>query len=111
MNAQRRNDQRDPSRHRRQSHPYKSVESRETHSERPGEVLHLKLFLRHVCPECSEMAVAEEVRQLHHLERVQAHPERHELEVWVRFPEQGLLRQILGLLRLFCCELRACHVR
>jgi hypothetical protein len=80
-------------------------------AERRAEILHLKLFLRRVCPECSETTVAEEVRQLHHVQRVQAHPERHEIDVWVGFPAEGLMREIVRVLRLFCCEVTACHVR
>lgn len=75
------------------------------------DIVHLKMFLRHRCPACSESVVAEEVRQLHHVQRVQAHPERHEIEIWTRFPAQGLMREIVGALKLFCCELTACHVR
>jgi len=79
--------------------------------ERAEDILHLELFLRRLCPECSETAVAEEVRQLHHVRRVEAHPERHELEIWVGFPARGLMREIVGILNLFCCEMTVCHVR
>jgi hypothetical protein len=74
------------------------------------ETLHLKLFLRHLCPQCSEKTVAEELRQLHHVRHVRAHPERHEIEVWVGFPAEGLLREIVGVLNCFCCEVAASQV-
>lgn len=75
-----------------------------------GGVLHLKMFLRHHCPQCSESAVAEEIRLLHHVRQVAAHPERHEIEIWTGFPAEGLMREIVSVLRLFCCELTACHM-
>jgi hypothetical protein len=75
------------------------------------QVLHLKLFLRHICPQCSEAEVAQEVRQLHHVKRVQPHPERHEIEIWAGFPADGLLREIMGVVRGFCCEVAASQVR
>ncbi len=73
--------------------------------------LQLKLFLRHECPSCSERKVAREVRQLHHVRRVQTHPDRHEIDVWIDRPEHGLMRDIGGILDLFCCQLAACHLR
>jgi hypothetical protein len=76
-----------------------------------GEPLQLKLFLRHECPSCSERAVAQEVRQLHHVRRVRMHPDRHEIDVWIDHPEHGLMREIGGILDLFCCQLAACHLR
>lgn len=75
------------------------------------EILHLKLFLRHRCPKCSESMVADEVRQLNHVRRVQAHPGQHEIEIWTVYPAQGLMREIAGVLRFFCCEMTACRVR
>jgi hypothetical protein len=80
-------------------------------AERPAEMAHLKLFLRHACRQCSETAVAEEVRQLHHVRRVETHPERHEIEIWTGFPAPGLMREIVGVVKSFCCEMTACHVR
>lgn len=83
-------------------------------SERTGTIekpLQLKLFLRHECSSCSEQAVAQEVRQLHHVRRVQTHPDRHEIDVWIAHPEHGLMRDIGGILDLFCCQLAACHLR
>jgi hypothetical protein len=77
----------------------------------PAEILHLKLFLRHACRQCSEAAVAEAVRQLHHVRRVEAHPEQHEIEIWTGFPAPGLMRKIVGVMKSFCCEMTACHVR
>lgn len=74
------------------------------------EPLQLKLFLRHECPSCSEQAVAQEVRQLHHVRRVRMHPDRHEIDVWIDHPEHGLMREIGGILDLFCCQLTACHL-
>ncbi len=73
--------------------------------------LHLKLFFRHLCSQCSETEVAEEIRHLHHVQRVQPHPERHEIEIWAGFPAEGLLREIIGVARRFCCEVAASHVR
>lgn len=75
------------------------------------ETLHLKLFLRHLCPQCSETDVAEEVRNLHHVQRVQPHPERHEIEIWVGFPAEGLFREITDVVRSFCCDVAASHAR
>ncbi len=75
------------------------------------ETLHLKLFLRHIRPQCSETDVAQEVRHLHHVQRVQPHPERHEIEIWVGFPAEGLLREIMKVVRGFCCEVAASHIR
>ncbi len=73
--------------------------------------LYLKLFLRHLCPQCSETEVAEEVRHLHHVQRVQPHPERHEIEIWAGFPAEGLFREIMDVVRSFCCDVAASHVR
>ncbi len=80
-------------------------------SEKREETLHLKLFVRHLCPECSEADVAEEVRQLHHVQRVQPHPERHEIEIWAGFPAEGLLREIIEVVRGFCCDVAASRIR
>jgi hypothetical protein len=54
-----------------------------------AEILHLKLFLRRSCRQCSETAVAEEVRQLHHVRRVEAHPGRHEIDIWTINPQRS----------------------
>ncbi len=75
------------------------------------QMLHLKLFLRHPCPQCSETDVAQEIWHLPHVLRVRSHAERHELEIWASFPAEGLLREIMGVLRAFCCDLVASHVR
>ena len=80
-------------------------------AERSAALAHLRLFLRHGRGQCSEAAVAGAVRQLHHVRRVEAHPERHEIEIWTGFPARGLLRKIVGVLRALCCEMTACHVR
>ncbi len=76
-----------------------------------AETLHLKLFLRHLCPQCSETDVADEVRNLRHVQRVQPHPERHEIEIWAGFPAEGLFREIVDVVRSFCCEVAASHAR
>ncbi len=75
------------------------------------ETLHLKLFLRHLCPQCSETDVADEVRNLRHVQRVQPHPERHEIEIWAGFPAEGLFREIVDVVRSFCCDVAASHAR
>ncbi len=75
------------------------------------ETLYLKLFLRHLCPQCSERDVAEEVRNVHHVQRVQPHPERHEIEIWAGFPAEGLFREIMDVVRSFCCDVAASHAR
>jgi hypothetical protein len=80
-------------------------------AEKAQEILRVELFVRRLCPECSETAVAEKIRQLDHVRRVEAHPERHELEIWVGFPARGLMREIVGILNLFCCEMTASHAR
>lgn len=77
---------------------------------RAEEDLHLKLFLRHVCLDCSEVAVAEAARQMHHVRRVLVHPERHEIEIWGGFPVEGIMREIAAIRKAFCCEMTACHV-
>lgn len=79
--------------------------------EKREKALHLKLFPRHLCPRCSETLVAEEVRHLHHVQKVRPHPERHEIEIWAEFPAEGLLREIMRVVRGFCCEVAASHVR
>ncbi len=75
------------------------------------ETLHLTLFLRHLCPQCSETDVADEVRNLHHVQRVHPHPERHEIEIWAGFPAEGLFREIVDVVRSFCCDVAASHAR
>ncbi len=91
-------------RHRGRSFGGKGLDGRE-------KTLHLKLFLKHLCPQCSETNVAEEVRNLHHVQRVQPHPERHEIEIWAGFPAEGLLREIMDVVRSFCCDVAASHAR
>lgn len=66
--------------------------------------IRLKLLLRPLRPSSSETAAAEELRQLPHVQRVEVDPERQEIEIWAGFPAEGLLRDIVGVLRNFCCE-------
>lgn len=66
--------------------------------------IRLKLLLRPLRLRCFQTAAAEELRQLPHVQRVEVDPERQEIVIWAGFPARGLLRDIVGVLRNFYCE-------
>jgi hypothetical protein len=78
----------------------------------PQTELHrLNLFLRHhTCPGY-DLEVAEKIRHLPGVLRVEANADRHEIDIWFKHPTAGLFGEINETLKSFGCQIATGEVR
>lgn len=80
-------------------------------TEQPTELHRLNLLLRHhTCPGY-DSDVAEKIRRLPGVLRVEANADRHEIDIWFRHPTPGLFGEINEALRSFGCQIAAGELR